>query len=58
MSCGLRDVTNLEARGLPTLLVHTHLFTEAAAAQATLLGQPAIRRLQIDGQICMAGWKG
>ena len=47
MSCGLRDVANLEAAGLPTLLVHTHAFAEAAEAQAQMLGQPAMRRVQV-----------
>ena len=44
MSCGLRDVTNLESAGLPALLVHTESFEEAALLQAEMLGQPAIRR--------------
>ena len=44
MSCGLRDVTNLENAGLPAVLVHTDAFAEAALLQAEMLGQPAIRR--------------
>ena len=47
MSCGLRDVANLEAAGRPTLLVHTHAFAEGAAAQSKMLGQPAMRRAQV-----------
>ncbi|MBW2496184.1 MAG: hypothetical protein JRF61_02825 [Deltaproteobacteria bacterium] len=44
MSCGLRDVTNLEALGRPALLVHTDAFDRAAGLQAEMLGQPAMRR--------------
>ena len=44
MSCGLRDVTNLEASGRPTVLIHTDLFGEGVAMQAERLGQPAMRR--------------
>ena len=44
MSCGLRDVANLEAAGRPTLLVHTDAFSESARRQTEMLGQPAMRR--------------
>jgi len=47
VSCGLRDVANLEARGVPTLLVHTHLFRDGAAAQSEMLGQPDMRRIEV-----------
>ena len=47
MSCGLRDVTNLESAGLPALLVHTEAFEAAARLQAEMLGQPAIRRARV-----------
>ena len=47
MSCGLRDVTNLERAGLPALLIHTQAFEEAAGLQAEMLGQPAIRRVRV-----------
>ncbi len=44
MSCGLRDVANLEASGRPALLVHTDAFSESARRQTEMLGQPAMRR--------------
>jgi hypothetical protein len=47
VSCGLRDVANLEAAGLPTLLVHTHAFAAGAEAQAEMLGQPSMRRVHV-----------
>ncbi len=47
MSCGLRDVTNLEAQGRPAILVHTDLFGDGAAMQAERLGQPAMRRATV-----------
>ena len=47
MSCGLRDVTNLEIAGRPALLVHTDAFGEAAQRQAEMLGQPGIRRVHV-----------
>ena len=51
MSCGLRDVVNLEASGRPALLVHTLAFDEAASRQAEMLGQPAIRRAAVTHPI-------
>ena len=47
MSCGLRDLKNLEEKGLPAVLVHTDAFAEAAARQAEMHGQPALRRATI-----------
>lgn len=44
MSCGLRDVVDLESRGRPALLVHTDAFDRAAGLQAEMLGQAAMRR--------------
>jgi hypothetical protein len=40
-------VTNLEAKGRPAILVHTDLFSEGAAMQATRLGQSAMRRASV-----------
>jgi hypothetical protein len=51
VSCGLRDVVNLEAAGRPALLVHTHSFDEAASRQAEMLGQSAIRRAVVTHPI-------
>lgn len=47
MSCGLRDVVELEALGRPAVLVHSSAFVESAAEQAALLGQPALRRVVV-----------
>jgi hypothetical protein len=44
VSCGLRDVANLETKGRPALLVHTDAFERAAGLQAEMLGQAAMRR--------------
>ena len=44
MSCGLHDVVEFEALGRPAVLIASSAFTEAAEAQAALLGQPALRR--------------
>ncbi len=51
MSCGLRDVVNLEQQGRPTVLVHTDAFQESALRQTHRLGQPAIRRVIVPHPI-------
>ena len=45
MSCGLRDVLELERAGRPAVLVASSVFADAAEAQAAALGQPAARRV-------------
>ena len=45
MSCGLRDVLELERMGRPAALVASSAFADAAEAQSTALGQPAARRV-------------
>ena len=47
MSCGLRDVMELEALGTPAVLAASSAFTQAADEQAVLLGQPALRRVLV-----------
>ena len=42
MSCGLRDVIEFEALGRPGVLVASDAFTQAAADQVQLLGQPKL----------------
>ena len=44
MSCGLRDVVELEGQGVPAVLVASSAFADGATEQAALLGQPALRR--------------
>jgi hypothetical protein len=44
VSCGLQDVMEFEALGAPAILVASSAFTDAAARQAALLGQPALAR--------------
>ena len=44
MSCGLRDVLELETLDTPAVLVASDAFVEAADDQSRKLGQPAIRR--------------
>ena len=45
MSCGLRDVLELETLGRPAVLIASDAFARGAEEQAALLGQPALRRL-------------
>ena len=44
MSCGLRDVLELETLDTPAVLVASDAFVQAAEDQARKLGQPDIRR--------------
>jgi Skp family chaperone for outer membrane proteins len=44
VSCGLRDVVELEALGRPSVLLASSAFVQAADAQAALLGAPDLRR--------------
>jgi hypothetical protein len=44
VSCGLRDVLELEGLDTPAVLVASDAFVQAANDQARKLGQPAIRR--------------
>ena len=43
MSCGLRDVLELEGLDTPAVLVASDAFVQAADEQAQQLGQPEIR---------------
>ncbi len=47
MSCGLRDVMELEALGTPSVLVASGAFGGAADDQSALLGQPELRRVLV-----------
>ena len=47
MSCGLRDVVELEALGVPAVLAASSAFQQAADEQSVLLGQPEIRRVLV-----------
>ena len=51
MSCGLRDVMELEALGRPAVLAASSAFEAAADEQSALLGQPALRRVLIPHPI-------
>lgn len=51
MSCGLRDVLSFEADGKPAVLVASSAFEQAAAHQATALGQPGIMRVLVPHPI-------
>ena len=48
MSCGLRDVLELESLGRPAVLIASDAFADGAREQAALLGQPDIRRLFVS----------
>ena len=45
MSCGLRDVVELEGQGVPAVLVASAAFEDTAREQAKRLGQPALARV-------------
>jgi hypothetical protein len=45
VSCGLRDVLELETLDTPSVLVASDAFVHAADRQAAQLGQAAIRRV-------------
>ena len=45
MSCGLRDVVELEGQGVPAVLVASAAFEGTAEEQARRLGQPTLARV-------------
>jgi hypothetical protein len=47
VSCGLRDVLELERLGRPAVLAASRAFADGAQAQAAALGQPAARRVYV-----------
>ncbi len=51
MSCGLRDVMELETLGTPAVLVASSAFRGAADEQTVLLGQPELRRVLVTHPI-------
>jgi hypothetical protein len=44
VSCGLRDVVELESLGTPAVLVASDAFVQAATEQASRLGAPDVHR--------------
>ena len=48
MSCGLQDVLEFEALGIPAVLVASGAFAGAAVEQAALLGQPSLARVFVE----------
>jgi hypothetical protein len=51
VSCGLRDVLELEGAGRPAVLVASSAFEQAARDQAEKLGQPEVRRVFVPHPI-------
>jgi hypothetical protein len=51
VSCGLRDVLELEGAGKPSVLVASSAFEQAARDQAAKLGQPDVRRVFVPHPI-------
>ena len=51
MSCGLRDIMELESLGRPGVLVASGAFAQAAAEQVVLLGAPALRYVLVGHPI-------
>jgi len=48
VSCGLRDVMELEALGIPAVLVASSAFRSTAEEQSVLLGQSELRRVLVE----------
>jgi hypothetical protein len=51
VSCGLRDVLELEKAGKPSVLIASSAFVDAAVKQAQMLGQPNARRVFVEHPI-------
>ena len=51
MSCGLRDVMEIEALGTPAVLAASSAFVQAADEQTAMLGQPELRRFHVGHPI-------
>jgi hypothetical protein len=51
VSCGLRDVMELETLGTPAVLAASSAFLQAADEQVVLLGQPDLRRVLVPHPI-------
>jgi hypothetical protein len=51
VSCGLRDVMELESLGTPAVLAASSAFRGAADEQSVLLGQPELRRVLVPHPI-------
>jgi hypothetical protein len=51
VSCGLRDVLELEKEGKPSVLIASSAFVDAAEKQARMLGQPNARRVFVEHPI-------
>ncbi len=51
MSCGLRDVMELETLGRPAVLAASSAFAGATQAQSVLLGQPDLPRVLVPHPI-------
>jgi hypothetical protein len=51
VSCGLRDVMELETLGTPAVLAASSAFRGAADEQTILLGQPELRRVLVEHPI-------
>ena len=47
MSCGLRDLMEIEALGTPAVLAASSAFVQAADEQSVMLGQPELRRVHV-----------
>ncbi len=47
MSCGLRDVMEIESLGTPAVLAASSAFVQAADEQSAMLGQPELRRVHV-----------
>jgi hypothetical protein len=51
VSCGLRDVVEIERSGKPAALVASAAFEDAADSQSAQLGQPGARRAYVPHPI-------
>jgi hypothetical protein len=51
VSCGLRDVVELEGQGVPAVLVASSAFEQTATDQSERLGQSALARVFVPHPI-------
>jgi hypothetical protein len=58
VSCSLHDAATLESRGVPTIVLCTTPFMNAAAAHARMLGRSDIRVVEVPHPLVTLDSKG
>jgi hypothetical protein len=57
VSCSLHDVVTLESRGIPSVVLCTTPFLNAAVAHARLLGRPDLTAVEVRHPLVSLGPK-